>query len=62
MIVIVHNKSYSLVFHYVCLLVRRFVSTGEDHQKITENVCHSVIICVCYELVTEHGTGSTSYK
>jgi hypothetical protein len=36
--------------------------TYEWHQKMAANASYSVVMCVSYDLATEHGRGGTSYE
>lgn len=52
---------HDLFCHYVYLSARRVDSICEEHQKMTENVSHSFIMCVC-QFATEDKRVGTGYK
>jgi len=55
------NLSVFTKIHIFSVLLLCIHSRCEEHQKIKENVFHSVIVCVCYG-ITEDGRVGTGYR
>lgn len=55
------NLSLFTKIHTFSVLLLCILSRCEEHQKIKENVFHSVIVCVCYGMIAEDGGVGTGY-